>query len=103
MSLRLEEGGVGGGGGAASRLVHLVEHQLPWDLGLRAVQFAGSPLKGGDVLLDDLVEEHGGELGVQQGAKLEGDLEGDDETQRLTQKQHKKTAIQDGCCRVVQG
>lgn len=43
-----------------SRLMHLVEHQLARDTSLWAEQLAGAPLERRDVLLDDLVEEHGG-------------------------------------------
>lgn len=47
-------------GPMGSRLMDLMKHELPWDTSLRAVDLAGSPLERGDVLLDDLVEEHGG-------------------------------------------
>lgn len=43
-----------------SRLMHLVKHQLSRDTSLWAVELTGSPLERGDVLLYDLVEEHGG-------------------------------------------
>ena len=57
-------------------MVHLVEHQLPWDARLRAEELACAPLESGNVLLHDLVEEHRGQLGVQEGAELKGDLGG---------------------------
>lgn len=50
----------GEGAGLRSCLVHLVEHQLSGDARLWAVLLAGPPLKRRHVLLDDLVEEHGG-------------------------------------------
>lgn len=43
-----------------SRLMHLVKHQLSWDTSLWAVLLTGSPLKRGDILLYNLIEEHGG-------------------------------------------
>lgn len=43
-----------------SRLMHLVKHQLSWDTSLWAVELTGSPLKRGDILLYNLIEEHGG-------------------------------------------
>lgn len=57
-----------------SCLMHLVEHQLSGDARLRPVLLTGPPLKRSHVLLDHLVEEHGGQLGVQQGAELKGYL-----------------------------
>lgn len=57
-----------------SRLMHLVKHELARDSSLWAVELAGSPLERRHVLLHHLVEEHGGELGVQQRAELEGNL-----------------------------
>lgn len=43
-----------------SRLMHLVKHQLSWDASLWAVELTSSPLKRSDILLYNLVEEHGG-------------------------------------------
>lgn len=43
-----------------SRLMHLVKHQLSRDSSLWAVELTGPPLERGDVLLYNLVEEHGG-------------------------------------------
>lgn len=43
-----------------SRLMHLVKHQLSRDSSLWAVELTGAPLERGDVLLYNLVEEHGG-------------------------------------------
>lgn len=60
--------------GETLRVVDLVEHQLAGDLGLGAVQFAGPSFKRRHHLLDHFVEEHGGQLRMQQGAKLEGNL-----------------------------
>lgn len=57
-----------------SRLVDLVEHELPGDAGLGPEVLGCLALEGCHHLLDHLVEEHGGQLGVQQGAELEGDL-----------------------------
>ena len=85
LVLRLEEGRWGGEGGPASRVVHLVEHQLPRDARLRAEQLARAPLEGGDVLLHNLVEEHRGQLGVQEGAELKGDLGRKPQERCLTQ------------------
>lgn len=53
-------GGVWDGAGLRSCLMHLVEHQLSGDARLRAVLLAGPPLERRHVLLDHLVEEHGG-------------------------------------------
>jgi len=44
----------------ASRLVHLMKHQLPWDASLWAVKLAGSFMEGSDVRLHYLVKEHSG-------------------------------------------
>ncbi len=57
-----------------SRLMHFVKHQFSWDTSLWAVQLTGSPLKRSHILLYDLVEEHGRQLGVQQRAELKGYL-----------------------------
>lgn len=43
-----------------SRLMHLVKHQLSWDTSLWTIELTGSPLKRGNILLYNLVEEHGG-------------------------------------------
>lgn len=43
-----------------SRLMHLVEHQLSGDTSLWAVELTGSTLKRSNVLLYNLIEEHGG-------------------------------------------
>ena len=56
------------------RVVDLVEHELARDAGLGAVQRAGAALEGRHHLLHHLVEEHVGQLRVEQGAELEGDL-----------------------------
>lgn len=58
-----------------SRLIHFMEHQFSGDASFRAVKFPGSALERCHRLLHDLVEEHGGELGVQDRAELEWDLE----------------------------
>lgn len=56
------------------RVVDLMEHQLAWDLCLGAVQFAGPSFKRRHHLLNYFIEEHGGQLRMQQGAELEGNL-----------------------------
>lgn len=43
-----------------SRLMHLMEHQLSGDTSLWAVELTGSTLKRSDILLYNLIEEHGG-------------------------------------------
>lgn len=60
--------------GPPSRLVDLVEHELPGDAGLGTEILGRSALEGCHHLLDHLIEEDSGQLGVQQGAELEGDL-----------------------------
>lgn len=71
-----------------SRLVHLMEHELPWDAGLRAVQLVGTAPKRRHHLLHHFVEEDRGQLGVQQGAELEGDLGGADKKQEHEWQEH---------------
>lgn len=43
-----------------SRLMHLVKHQLSRDASLWAVGLIGAPHERSDILLYNLVEEHGG-------------------------------------------
>lgn len=42
------------------RLMNLVKHQLLWDMSLWAIELTGSTLKRGNILLHNLIEEHGG-------------------------------------------
>lgn len=60
---------------AVSCLIHFMGHEFSGDASFRAVEFPGSTLERCHHLLHDLVEEHGGELGVQDRAELKRDLE----------------------------
>lgn len=87
-SLRLEQEpnainkrvGLGGRGeerlgkNPASSLVHLMEHQFTGD-GCFWTKLGSCPtLEGSDILLDNLIKKHGGQLGVQQRTKFKGNL-----------------------------
>lgn len=55
--------------------MHFMEHEFSGDASFRAIECPGSALERCHHLLHDLVEEHTGELGVQDRAELERDLE----------------------------
>lgn len=58
-----------------------MEHVLFGDASFRAIEFPGSGLKCRHHLLHDLIEEHGGQLRVQDRAELERDLEEGEENE----------------------
>lgn len=56
----------------ASSLVHLMEHQFTGD-GCFWTKLGGCPaLEGSNILFDNLIKKHGGQLGVQQRTKFKG-------------------------------
>lgn len=58
----------------ASSLVHLMEHQFTGD-GCFWTKLGGCPaLEGSNILFDNLIKKHGGQLGVQQRTKFKGNL-----------------------------
>lgn len=59
---------------AVSCLMHFMEHEFSGDASFRAVEFPGSAPERCHHLLHHLIEEHGGELRVQNRAELEWDL-----------------------------
>lgn len=58
----------------ASGLVHLMEHQFTRD-GCFWTKLGCCPtLESSDILFDNLIKKHGGQLGVQQRTKFKGNL-----------------------------
>lgn len=58
----------------ASSLVHLMEHQFTGDDCFWTKLGSCPTLEGSDILFDNLIEKHGGQLGVQQRTKFKGNL-----------------------------
>lgn len=56
-------------------LMHFMEHEFSGDACFRAVDVSGPALERCYHLLHDLIEEHGGELRVQDRAELKRDLD----------------------------
>lgn len=56
----------------ASSLVHLMEHQFTGDDCFWTKLGSCPTLEGSDILFDNLIEKHGGQLGVQQRTKFKG-------------------------------
>lgn len=58
----------------ASTVVHLMEHQFT-GYGCLWTKLGGCPaLEGSNILFDNLIKKHGGQLGVQQRTKFKGNL-----------------------------